>query len=242
LSLPPIALSITFPAFNEEGTLAEVAGEAIDSGARLGVPFEVLIVNDGSTDATAETAERLAAEDERIRVVHHSTNRGFSGAMQSCVSTARGDYVFLGPADGQADYGDLSRFWGLKPKYDLIFSYRAGRGDRFHRKAGSFVWYSLLRLLFGERIPEFSSTFLFNRRQAMALPVDVRPDASNFLPVLYLRAKQAGLRVGTLGTIQAERRQGEPKGSNVPNALRTIREDFRIRRQWRSARKRRESG
>jgi glycosyltransferase involved in cell wall biosynthesis len=225
-------LSITIPAFDEEATLKAVVMEALQSGAALEVPFEVLIVDDGSRDGTGRIAAELAAGDERVRVVHHQRNRGFSGAMMSCLANASGDYVFLGPADGQATYDDLQRFWELTGSYELIFSYRVGREDSRLRKAGSALWFWALGVMFGERIPEFSSTFLFKREVAEAAQVEVRPDASNFLPVLYLAAVRDGVRVGTLGTVQTERRGGEPKGSSFRNTLRTLREDLALWRQF----------
>jgi glycosyltransferase involved in cell wall biosynthesis len=231
------SVSITIPAFNEEETLEEVVREALAAGDRLGAEYEVLVVDDGSGDRTGEIADRLADAHSQVRVVHHEANRGFSGAMQSCMRNARGDYVFLGPADGQARYEDIERFWEMTDRHDLLFSYRVGRGDALHRKLASWAWYTILRLLFGHRVPEFSSTFLFKRSTLDELSVDVRADASNFLPVLYLRAMYAGCRVGLVGTVQHERRAGQAKGSSISNTLRTLAEDLKL---WWRMRVRRE--
>jgi glycosyltransferase involved in cell wall biosynthesis len=221
-------LSITIPAFNEAVTLEEVVGEAVQAGRSLGVAFEVLVVDDGSTDGTSEIAERLAERLEEVRVHHHPANRGFSGAMRSCLQEARGDYVFLGPADGQARYEDIRRFWELAGDYDLIFSYRIERGDSRRRKVSSATWYLFLRVLFAHEIPEFSSTFLFKRARVPPPPVPIRPDASNFLPITYLTAMQQGRSVGVLGTVQEERRGGVAKGGDVFNTTRTVIEDIRL--------------
>ena len=222
------ALSVTIPAYNEEVTLEGVVLEAIAACRRVVEDFEVLIVDDGSTDRTPGIADRLEAEHPEVRVLHHVENRGFSGAMQSCMRNAHGDYIFLGPADGQADYDEIARFWAMTPEHELVFSYRVGRGDRSHRKISSWLWYTGLRVLFGQRVPEFSSTFLFRRETLEQLPIHVREDASNFLPVLFLRARARKIPVGLLGTVQLERRGGVAKGSNVPNTLRTLAEDLRL--------------
>ena len=141
-------LSITIPAYNEEDTLEEIIGEAVGAGTSTDDDFEVLIVDDGSSDQTGRVADRLATETPNVRVVHHEHNRGFSGAMRSCVEEAAGDYIFLGPADGQAEFAELQRFWKLRDEYDLIFSCRAGRSDSVRRKLSSTVWYTFLRTLF----------------------------------------------------------------------------------------------
>jgi glycosyltransferase involved in cell wall biosynthesis len=221
-------LSITIPAYNEEATLEEIVEEALDAGASMSDDFEVLIVDDGSTDQTGRVADRLAGACGNVRVVHHERNRGFTGAMRSCVEQAAGEYVFLGPADGQAEFNEIHRFWSLKDRYDLIFSNRIARDDSSRRKASSAVWYAFLRLLFGQRIPEFSSTFLFRRAAIPELPVKIRPDASNFLPILYVTSVRTGRRVGTLGTRQHERRGGIAKGGSVANTARTVIEDVKL--------------
>jgi glycosyltransferase involved in cell wall biosynthesis len=221
-----VKLSITIPAYNEEATLEEIVEEALSAGAAMNDDFEVLIVNDGSSDETGRLADRLAAARPNVRVVHHEHNRGFSGAMRSCVDEAMGEYVFLGPADGQAEFDEIRRFWAMKEQYDLVFSCRAGRDDSAGRKVSSAVWYAFLRILFGRVIPEFSSTFLFRRAAIPEFAVKIRPDASNFLPVLYLTAIETGRSVGTLRTVQHQRRGGVAKGGSVTNSIRTVIEDI----------------
>jgi glycosyltransferase involved in cell wall biosynthesis len=218
-------LSITIPAFNEEATLEEIVEEALTAGASMDDDFEVLIVDDGSTDETGRVADRLAVARPNVRVVHHERNRGFSGAMRSCVEEAAGEYVFLGPADGQAEFDEIHRFWTIRDRYDLIFSCRTGRDDSSRRKVSSAVWYTFLRVLFGQAIPEFSSTFLFRRAAIPEFPVKIRPDASNFLPILYVTSINMGRRVGTLGTVQHQRRGGVAKGGSPANTARTVIED-----------------
>lgn len=234
------SLSITIPAYNEAETLEEVVGEALLACAKVTDDYEVVVVDDGSTDGTDRIADRLAADHPgNVRVVHHPENRGFSGAMQSCMRNAAKDWVFLGPADGQADYGDLVRFWARTGESELIFSYRTGRGDSLRRKASSWLWYTMLRVMFGQRIPEFSSTFLFRKATLDRLQVQVRENASNFLPVLFLQAKANGVPVGLVGTVQGERRGGVAKGADPRIIVRTLVEDVRLFWELRVRRRRR---
>jgi glycosyltransferase involved in cell wall biosynthesis len=221
-------LTIALPAYNEETTLDVIVREAVEVGRGLGEAFEVLIVDDGSTDDTPQVAARLAEEFEDVRVHRHAVNRGFAGAMRSCLGQSRGDYVFLAPSDGQGLLGDLRLFWALKNYYDLIFSLRLERNDSARRRASSGLWYLFLRFLLAYQIPEFSALFLFRRDQIPALTVQVREDGVNFLPVLYMTAMKAGKRVGVLGILEQPRRGGQAKGFNVPLIARTIAEDFKI--------------
>jgi glycosyltransferase involved in cell wall biosynthesis len=235
---PAPEVSVVIPAYNEESTLEEVVAEATEAAALVARRYEVVMVNDGSVDRTGEIADQLASSHEAVRVVHHASNRGFSGSMQSCVENAAGDYVFLGPADGQARYGDLVRFWELTDRYDLIFSEREERQDGIHRKLASAMFYTFFRLLFGERLPQFSATFLFRRDAIPEFPVAVRPDASNFLLVLYLTAIWQGRRISFVATRCGPRRGGVAKGSSVTNMIRTMSEDIGLWWQLRIGRRR----
>ncbi len=225
---PAPEVSVVIPAYNEESTLEEVVTEAIEAAALVARRYEVVIVNDGSVDRTGEIADQLAGSHEEVRVVHHASNRGFSGSVQSCIENAAGDFVFLGPADGQARYGDLVRFWEFTDRYDLIFSEREERQDGIHRKLASAVFYTFFRALFGERLPQFSATFLFRRDAIPEFPVAVRPDASNFVPVLYLTALWQGRRIGIVASSCDPRRGGVAKGLSVSNAIRTMIEDVAL--------------
>jgi glycosyltransferase involved in cell wall biosynthesis len=222
------SLSIALPAYNEESTLEATVREAVAEGRALGDAFEVLIVDDGSTDDTPEVAARLADELDEVRVHRHAVNRGFAGAMRSCVGQSRGEYVFMAPSDGQGPLQDLRLFWALKDHYDLIFSSRLERSDSSRRRASSGLWYLFLRFLFAYQIPEFSALFLFRRDQMPSLPIAVREDGLNFLPLLYMTAMKRGKRVGVLGILEQPRRGGQAKGFDVALIARTIAEDFKI--------------
>jgi glycosyltransferase involved in cell wall biosynthesis len=236
--MPP-RISITIPAYNEESTLEEVVTEATAAAALVTQRYEVVIVDDGSVDRTGKIADSLADRHEAVRVVHHTQNLGFSGAIRSCLENAKGDYVFLGPADGQGRYEDLLRFWELADQHDLIFSERVDRQDGIHRKLASAVFYTFFRALFGERLPQFSATFLFRRDAIPELPVTVRPDASNFLLVLYLMAVWQGRRIGFITSPCGPRRGGVAKGSSVANTIRTMTEDVALWWQLRIRHRRR---
>lgn len=220
-------LSVALPAYNEEHTLEAIVREAHEVAASVEDAFEILVVDDGSTDATPAIADRLGPSS-RGAGAPAPGQRGFAGAMRSCIDKAKGEYVFMAPSDGQGRLADLRLFWALKDHYDLIFSSRLERGDSHRRKASSGLWYLFLRFLYAYQIPEFSSLFLFKRDQLPTLPVEVREDALNLLPLLYMTAMRAGRRVGVLGILEQPRRAGQAKGFDPTLIARTIAEDFKI--------------
>ena len=102
--MQPLAqVSLFLPCYNEADNVARTARQALDVLGRLGADFEVIIVDDGSTDATGEIADSLAAENDRVKVIHHRRNRGYGAALQSGFKAAQKELVFYTDGDGQFD-------------------------------------------------------------------------------------------------------------------------------------------
>ncbi|HDS84537.1 MAG TPA: glycosyltransferase family 2 protein, partial [Phycisphaerales bacterium] len=97
----PVSLSVFFPCWNEQEAIEPLTRKAVDVLESIGADYEIIIVDDGSTDRTGEITDRLAAENKRIRVVHHPTNRGYGAALQSGFRAASRDWVFYTDGDGQ---------------------------------------------------------------------------------------------------------------------------------------------
>lgn len=227
------SLSITIPAYNEAETLESSIREALSVLPQHADDYEVLIVDDGSTDGTGGLADRLAAEHPHVRVIHHPQNRGFSGAMRTCLWQASKDLIILGPADGQARFSDITAFLDRVEHYDLLFGRRIGQTVSSYRRLGSRIWYAYFRLLFGTSIPEFSASFLFRRTAIQAMQIPVLDRGINMLPVLFLLARAKGLRVGLVDSAVYPRAGGRAKGGSVAAALITMAEDLRLWWRWR---------
>jgi hypothetical protein len=95
-------LSVFFPAYNDSGTIASLVITALQSARRLTPDCEIIIVNDGSADATASIADELARTYPEVRVVHHERNRGYGGALRSGFASATREFVFYTDGDAQS--------------------------------------------------------------------------------------------------------------------------------------------
>ena len=101
------SISCFFPAFNDEATIAGLVEQALAVLSELSDDYEVVVVNDGSTDGTAAVLDRLARERPRLRVVHHGRNRGYGGALRTGFEAASKDLVFYTDGDGQYDVREM---------------------------------------------------------------------------------------------------------------------------------------
>jgi len=158
-------LSVFFPAYNDSGTIASLVITAIQTARRLTPDFEVIIVNDGSADTTAQIADELARTYPEVRVVHHPRNRGYGGALRSGFEAATQDLVFYTDGDAQYDPSEMALLWErLEPGVDLVNGYKISRSDPLHRIVIGRIYHHTVSLLFGLRVRDVDCDFRLLRR------------------------------------------------------------------------------
>lgn len=221
-------VTIAMPAFDEAPNVRAVAHEALAALTANGHDGELLIVDDGSRDGTREIVDRLAREDARVRVVHHPANRGFSGAMTTALREARGEWVFLVPADGQIDMSDLARFLAARAQADIVVGVRAHRAERIGRVLLSRAFHRIAKTIFPLPLDEFSSVFLFRRSLIDAMPIRSRPRAATFLPEVLFRADARHAHFTQLLVEPRPRMGGRAKGAQLSVAVFTLVELLRL--------------
>src|SRR5215210_7307793 len=160
-------ISVFMPAYNDEGTIAGLVGDALAVLPALADDYEVVVVNDGSTDGTAAVLEELAARESRLRVVHHPANRGYGAALRTGFASATKELVFYTDGDGQYDVRELTK---LRPLLvggvDIVNGYKIKRADGWQRKALGAVYNHLAHLLFSIPIRDVDCDFRLLRRRA----------------------------------------------------------------------------
>lgn len=223
------SISIVIPAFNEEATIVSVVDEAREVLKTLTADYEVLVVDDGSTDHTGALAEELAANDPlHVRVLHHETNKGFAGAIKTCYANASKDWVFLAPADKQVDLSELKNFVALTDGMDIVVGYRKHRADGLRRELNSTVFHLLCRLFFGIRLKQISTSKLYRRTLLQSIPLEAAPSSAMIEPEVIFKAMQRGARTTEVGMNHYPRAAGKPKGTGVRMIFNTFGEMFRL--------------
>lgn len=222
-------LTIAIPAYDEVANLGPAVDEA-RAAAALVAPgdAEILVVDDGSRDGTAAVADHLAATSDDVRLVRHETNRGFSGAMTTCFREARGDWVFLAPADGQTPMAELVGFFERIGDMDIVVGVRASARSELGRRVLSRGFHLLSRSLFSLPEREFSSAFLFRRSLLATMRFRSRPRSAALLPEILFRARRRGARIAVREIAQRPRWSGRAKGGQLSVALLTLVELFRV--------------
>ena len=161
-------ISVFFPAFNDEGSIVRLVGDALAVLPTLADDYEVIVVNDGSTDRTAALLEELARTEPRLRVVQHESNRGYGAALRTGFKSATKELIFYTDGDGQYDVRELTR---LRPLLvdgvDVVNGYKMRRADLWRRKALGAAYNRLAHILFSLPIRDIDCDFRLMRRRAV---------------------------------------------------------------------------
>src|SRR5438045_3711520 len=132
-SRPP-GLSVFFPAYNDGGTIASMVIRTVKTASELTSDFEIIVVDDGSADGTADIADELARTYPQVRAVHHPTNRDYGAALQTGFRSATKELIFYTDGDAQYDPTELALLWArMTDEVDVVNGYKISRADPLHR-------------------------------------------------------------------------------------------------------------
>lgn len=229
------ALSFFFPAHNEEANIEALVAEALEVLPSLADEFEVIAVDDGSKDRTPEIADRLAAQDPRVRVVHHEVNQGYGAAVRSGLRAARFDLVSFTDGDRQFKVADLTRLlerMAKSDKPDVVVGYRLKRADPFIRTAYARAYRLALNIFFRLGVRDVDCAFKLFRRSALE-GIRLESGGAFMSAELLIKLKQRGRRIAEVGVPHYPRTAGSPTGAKPSVIFRAMRDFWRLRiRLW----------
>jgi glycosyltransferase involved in cell wall biosynthesis len=229
-------LSYFFPAHNEEANLRGLVDEALETLPGLAETFEIIIVNDGSRDATGTIADELAASNPGVvRAVHHPTNLGYGAALLSGFRAARHDLVAFTDGDRQFRVADLAKLTdrlAAVDQPDIVVGYRIKRADPLVRtlyarayRFANLVWFRL-------RVRDVDCACKLFRRAALE-GVAVESGGAFFSAELLIKLKTAGRTIAEVGVPHHPRTAGSATGARPSVVLRAVRDFWRLRlRMW----------
>lgn len=226
-------ISVFLPSHNEEGNVERVVKAYLAELPRVSDNYEVIVVDDGSRDRTGEIADRLAAEDPHVKVVHHEVNRGYGGAVTSGIRAATQPYVLLSDGDGQFDPADLERLTPLMPQYDVVVGRRSHRADHLMRRINGQAWSMLVRALLGITISDIDCGFKLFKRE-MLDGMELRANGAMISTELMARVQRCGAKVAEIDVRHLPRLAGEQSGANLKVVTKAFKELFALYRELKS--------
>ncbi len=215
------SLSIFFPAYNDSGTIGSLVITAHRTAQTLTPDFEIIIVNDGSPDNTAEIADELAHTYPEVRVIHHAVNRGYGGALKSGFAESRKDVIFYTDGDGQYDPAEMTALWPhLTDGVDLVNGYKISRSDPMHRIIIGRIYHHTVKRLFGIPVRDTDCDFRMMRRTIFDR---VRLDRTSGVICVEMMKKihDAGFRIVEVPVHHYHRAFGRSQFFNFPRLFKT---------------------
>ena len=216
-------------AFNEAESLAEVTSEIRDSLERLGRPWEMVSVNDGSADATGSIADGLASESSAVRAVHHPVNQGLGAVYRTGFAEVTSEFVTFLPADGQIPASSIAPFVAaMDAGADMVLGTIPDRPVPLYVRMLSSGERLLYRLLFGS-FPAFQGMLMFRRSLLDAVELTSTGRGWTVIMELIVRTARRGASLAHVETGLDARRSGESKVTNLRTILSNFRQVLQLR-------------
>ncbi len=231
-NFPVSSISVFFPCYNEKESIRPLTEKAVLVAGRVCDDYEVILIDDGSSDGTAELADQLAEQYPAVRVIHHPNNQGYGAALQSGFRAATKDYVFYTDGDGQFDVAELPNLLPLIQKYDIVSGYRIDRQDNLIRKINAYCWTRLVSILFNLKLKDIDCAFKLYKREIFD-HIEMHSTGALIDTEILARAQRKGYTMTQIGVHHYPRTAGQSTGANIGVILRAFRELFKLRKQIR---------
>jgi len=221
-------LSVFFPAYNEEENLEKTVLDAKKVLLEVARQWEIIIVDDGSKDRTGEIADKLAAKNKNIVVVHNHPNRGYGGALKSGYEKAKYPWVAFADSDGQFDFSEIKKFLAHIKTADLILGYRIKRADSFMRSAFTFIWGMIPRIILGLRVKDYSCGFKLIKKEVFNSVQPLVGEEKVTQIEMLTKAQRLGFKIVEVGVRHLPREHGQQTGANLNVIFRSFADFLRL--------------
>lgn len=224
-------LSVFFPAYNEQANIENTVYKAKKILEKVAHKWEILIINDGSTDDTLKVSRQIAKTDIRIKVIDHSVNRGYGAALKSGLYNAKYDWIAFTDSDGQFDFSEIINFIETKDKTkaDAIIGWYKKRKVSKVKIVTSKMWEHMVNFLFGLKIKDIDCGFkLLSKNMIDALPKLESERGAFISSELLIKAKKKGYKIVEIPVTHYPRLDGQGTGRNLDVILESFKDLFSL--------------
>lgn len=224
------SLSVFFPAYNEQENIKATVGKALAVLDKLNLhDYEVIVVNDGSKDKTAQIVEEMSAQNHKIKLITQNPNKGYGEALKTGLYNSKFDWITFTDSDGQFDFSEINKFFEKSSDADVVVGYRIDRKDHFIRKLNGYGWTFLANLLLGVNVRDVDCGFkLISKKVIDTIPHLESTRGAMINPELLARAKKAGFKVIEIGVHHYPRTAGSSTGANLKVIFKSFYDLFKL--------------
>lgn len=222
------SISVFFPAFNDAKSIGKLIADALEVLPALTDDYEIIVINDGSTDETGEVLQNLEKEHEKLRVVRHETNKGYGAALQSGFRAASKELIFYTDGDGQYDVRELPLlFEKLDEKTDVVNGYKIERADGKRRKLVGESYNKMAHFFFDLPIRDVDCDFRLIRKSALE-GVNLTSASGGICVELIYKLKKKGCNFTEIAVNHYSRLYGKSQFFTFGRIARTIFDFFAL--------------
>ncbi len=223
-------LSIFFPFWNEEKNIENVIKKAIPVAEKIANIWEIIMIDDGSSDRTGKIAQKLAQKYKNLKLISHFPNRGYGAALKEGLVNSKFKYIIFNDGDGQFDFSEAGKFVKLIKNTDIVIGFRKKRNDSNLIKR--LLLMNLLKLwnliLFRIYFRDIDCGFKMFTRVSLDKIGPLRCEGAMITTEILAKAKKKNLKIAEVGVNHYPRSQGDQSGANFPVILRAVLESFQL--------------
>lgn len=224
-------LSVFYPAYNEEENIAQTVEKTLQVLPEVAREYEVIIVNDGSKDRTGEIGEALSQKYRNVKVIHHSENRGYGGALKTGMYNSQYEIIAFTDSDGQFDFSEIREFIPHLHNYDVVIGYRRNRAEGFRRRLNAKAWGLLMRLVFGLQARDIDCAFKVFHRQVIEKIPPLESNGALISAEFLMKAHRSHFKIKEIPVSHFPRVAGKPTGANLQVILKAFHELFILKKK-----------
>jgi glycosyltransferase involved in cell wall biosynthesis len=221
------SLSITFLCYNEEANVASMIEQCVKTADSYGMDYEIVVVDDGSRDRTAEIVRKIASQNPRVRLIQHEHNMGYGAAVRTCLKNAKKDLVFFTDGDNQFQLTDIDKLFSRIDDCDVVAGYRLRRQDTLDRRIKGRLWTFANKVLFQIPVRDVDCAFKLFRRKTLD-GLELKSNQLLIHAEVIARLKRRGWRIQEIGIPHHPRTAGKATATGLGRTLKTFAETARL--------------
>lgn len=223
-----LELSVFFPFWNEEKNIEKVVTNAIPVVESVAHKWEIILVDDGSSDKTLEIAKSLAKNHRNLKVVSHLPNRGYGAALKEGFQNAKYKYIVFTDGDGQFNIAEITKFIEKIHSADIVMGHRKKRRDNFIRHILMIMLKVWDFIFFGFYYRDIDCGFKMFKKKPLESIMPLRSEGAMITTEILAKAKRKNLKIAEVEVSHYPRLYGDQSGANVPVVVRAVLESFML--------------
>jgi glycosyltransferase involved in cell wall biosynthesis len=227
------SLTVVLPAHNEEGNIETTVEKCVSYLGKNVGDYEVVVVNDGSSDRTREIVEAISSANPNVVLVNHETNKGYGSALRSGFDKSSKDYIFFMDSDGQFDISDLGRMIPDAGPSKAVIGYREDRADSHIRSLNAWLYGLYIYFVFGLKVKDMDCAFKIFPRSAYESVKPIKSEGALFSAEFLIKLKRKGFTFKEVPVRHFPRVFGSQTGANMRVIIKMFKESWKLRNELR---------